>query len=42
LLETKHITSDTGELKVALTPGIYMLQISTSAEIFTTKIIITE
>lgn len=42
LLETKHITSDTGELKVALTPGIYMLQISTSTEIFTTKIIITE
>jgi hypothetical protein len=42
LVDIQHITSGNNAIKVASLPGIYMLQVMTSTEIFTTKIIITE
>ena len=42
LVDTQYITSDNDAIKVMSLPGVYMLQVATSTEIFTTKIIITE
>ena len=42
LLETQIIANQGDLVKLTTTPGIYLLQVATSTEIFTTKIIITE
>ena len=42
LMDTQYITPDNDVIRVASKPGVYMLQVATSTEIFTTKIIITE
>ena len=42
LVETQHIEYDGDAIDMVVLPGVYLLQVSTSTEIFTTKIIITE
>ena len=42
LVDTQYITSDNDAIKAVSLPGVYMLQVVTLTEIFTTKIIITE
>ena len=42
LVETQYIEYDGDVIEVVSSPGVYLLQVSTSTEIFTTKIIITE
>jgi antitoxin (DNA-binding transcriptional repressor) of toxin-antitoxin stability system len=42
LVKTQHIESPGDLVKSTSIPGVYLLQVTTSTEIFTTKIIITE
>ena len=42
LVDTQRIVSQSDLVKLTSSPGVYLLQVSTSTEIFTTKIIITE
>ena len=42
LVDTQCIASDNDAIKAVSLPGVYMLQVVTLTEIFTTKIIITE
>jgi hypothetical protein len=41
-VETQLIEYEGDMIEVASSPGVYLLQVSTATEIFTTKIIITE
>ena len=42
LVKTQHIESSNDLVKSTSIPGVYLLQVTTPTEIFTTKIIITE
>ncbi len=42
LVDTQRIVSQSDLVKLTSSPGVYLLQIATATEIFTTKIIITE
>ena len=42
LVDTQRIVSQSDLIKLTSSPGVYLLQIATATEIFTTKIIITE